>query len=97
VEERAGLVARAARVEAAVECDEVEKIAMFTGGGVGPFAGGAYARVRSVETDEQTAAGCVPRVADEPVAAFTATVREIVAAHRLGLARETVCQIGSQR
>ena len=43
-EEGARLVEGVAQaVEAAIERDEVEQIAMLAGGGVGPFAGGALA------------------------------------------------------
>ena len=66
---------------------------MFAGGGVGPFAGGAPAAVRTVEPDEQAASWCVGNVADQPIASFAMAVGEIVAAHRLGIARETVGQI----
>ena len=65
---------------------------MFAGGGVGPFAGGAFAGFRTAQPDEHRAARRVLDVADQPVAALAATVGEIMAAHRLGLARETVRQ-----
>ena len=67
---------------------------MFAGRGVGPFAGGALAGFRSLEPHEQGAAGRVADIADQPVAALAAAVGEIVAAHRLGIARETVRQFG---
>ena len=44
-------------IEAAIARDQVEKITMFAGGGVGPFAGGALAAVRPAGA-EQT--GCAP-------------------------------------
>ena len=77
--------------------DQVEQITMFAGGGVGPFAGGALAAVRPAQPDEQAAARRVGDVADQPVAAFAMAVGEIVAAHRLGIARETVGQVGGVR
>ena len=80
--------------KAAALADDVEEIAMFAGGGVGPFAGRALAGFRSFQPDEHRAAGRVADVADQPVAAFAAAVGEIVAAHRLGIARETVRQFG---
>src|SRR5690242_4577334 len=89
--------ARHAAVEATIESDEVEKIAMLAGGGVGPFAGRALTGIRSSQTDEETAARCVPYVADEPVAAFAPAVREIIPANRLGIAREMVRQFGGLR
>ena len=67
---------------------------MFACSGVGPFAGGALAAVRSFQANEQAAAGCIRDVADKPVAARASTVREVVSAHRLGITRETVRQFG---
>ncbi len=65
---------------------------MFAGGSIGPFAGGAPAAVRPCQPNEQAAAGRVSRIADKPIVAVAAAVGEIMAAHRLGLARETVRQ-----
>ena len=48
----------------------------------------------SAKADEQAAARRVVDVADQPVATLAATVGEIMAAHRLGIARETVRQVG---
>ena len=94
-EERSRLVEGVTQaIEAAIERDQVEKITMFAGGGVSPFAGGALAAVRTVEPDEQAAPRRVGNVADQPIAALAMAVGEIVAAHRLGIARETVGQIG---
>ena len=93
-----GLLEHVAKaVEASIESDEVEKIAVLACSGISPMTGGPFAEVRSVQPHEQTAARCVPHIADEPVAAFPAAVREIVAAHRLGITRETACQLGSLR
>ena len=80
----------------AAEADEVEQIAMLAGGGIGPFAGGAL-RCRTAQADEQAAARRVGDIADQPVAALAMAVGEIVAAHRLGIARETVGQFGGVR
>jgi hypothetical protein len=84
-------------IEASIESDEVEKIAVLACGGISPMTGGPFAGVRSVQPHEQAAARCVPHIANEPVTAFPATVREIVAAHHLGITRETACQFGSLR
>ena len=84
-------------VKIPIERDEVEKIAMLAGGGIGPFAGRALTGVRSAQPDEETAARRVPRIADDPVVALPPTVREIVAAHRLGIARETARKLGRLR
>ena len=61
----------------------------------GPFAGRTLAGFRSFQPDEQRAAGRIPHVADQPVAAPAAAVGEIMTAHRLGIARETLRQFGS--
>ena len=50
-----------------------------------------------LEPDKQAAARRVGDIADQPIAAFAMAVGEIVAAHRLGIARETVGQIGGVR
>ena len=74
--------------EAAAFSDDVEEIAMLAGGRVGPFAGGTFRRV--LEPDIHRAAGCVARIAHEPVVALAATAGKIMPAHRLGLPAETV-------
>ena len=56
--------------EAAGRADDVEQIAVFAGGGIGPFAGRALAGFGTFQTHEHDAARCVPHVADQPVAAF---------------------------
>ena len=61
---------------------------------VGPFASGALPRLRSSQPDEKRAPWRVADIADQPVAALPPAVGEVVAAHRLGIARETVRQIG---
>ena len=90
-----GLVGDVAEIDkAAALADDIEEIAMIAGRRVGPFAGRALAGFRSFQPDEQGAAGRIPHVADQPVAALAAAVGEIMAAHRLGIARETVRQFG---
>jgi hypothetical protein len=84
-------------VEAAIERDEIEKIAMLARGGIRPLAGSAFAGIGAAQADEQTAAGRISHIADEPVAAFAPAIGEIVAAHRLGILRETAGQLGSLR
>ncbi len=94
-EEAARLVEHVAEgVEPAIEGDQVEEIAMLAGGGVGPFAGGAGTGLRSRETDIEAAAGGVPNIAHQPVAAVAAAVGKIVAADAFGIAREAPRQIG---
>ena len=96
--ERARLLEGIAQpVETAAERDEVEKVAMLAGGGVGPLAGGALAMVRSAQADKQAAAAGVGDIADQPVAALPMAVGEIVTAHRLGVAREAAGQVRGVR
>ena len=81
--------------KAAALADDVEQIAMLAGRRVGPFARRTLAGFASFQPDEHGAARRVPHVADQPVTALAATVGEIMTAHRLGIARETVRQFGS--
>ncbi len=80
--------------EAAAFADDIEQIAMLAGRRVGPFAGRTLARLRPAQPDEEGAPWCVADIADQPVAAFSPAVGEVVAAHRLGITREAVRQIG---
>jgi hypothetical protein len=81
-------------IEPPVHGDEIEQVAVFARGGVSPLAGGALAAVRPLEPDEQAAPRRVRNITDQPVSPLAAAVGEIVAAHRLGIARETVSEIG---
>ena len=67
---------------------------MLAGGGVGPFAGRTGAALGSEQAHVHGLSGLVADVPDDPMAPDPPTVGEIVTAHRLGLAREAVCQIG---
>ena len=90
-----GLIGDVAEIgKAAALADDIEEVAVIAGRRVGPFAGRTLAGFRSFQPDEQGAAGRIPHVADQPVAALAATVGEIMTAHRLGIARETVRQFG---
>ena len=94
-EKAPGLISDVAEIDqTAAFADDVEQIAMFCAGGIRPSPGSTFAGFRSYQPDKERATGCVPDVADEPVPTFAATVGKIVAAHRLGIARETVRQIG---
>ena len=53
------------------------------------FPGQKSAGFASFQPDEHGPAGDVLDIPDQPVAAGTSTIREIISAHRLGLARET--------
>ena len=80
--------------EAAAFADDVEQIAMLAGRRVRPFASGALAGLRSSEPDEEGATWRIADIADQPVAALSPAIGEVVTAHRLGIAREKVRQIG---
>ena len=80
--------------KAAAFADDIEEVAVIAGRRVGPFAGRTLSGFRPFQPDEQGAAGCIPHVADQPVASLAATVGEIMAAHRLGIARKPVRQFG---
>ncbi len=67
---------------------------MLAGRRVRPFASGALAGVRPSQPHEKGPPWRVADIANQPVAAFSSAVGEVVAAHRLGIARETVRQIG---
>src|SRR3546814_16970525 len=66
---------------------------MFAGGCVGPFARRAASVVRAGKPDIETAARRVTGITDQPVAALTMPLRQIVTAHRLGLIAETLRQL----
>ena len=94
-EEASGLVGDIVEIDkAAAFADDVEQIAMLACGGVGPFAGGALAGFRPLSRTNIERPGVLRDVADQPIAAFAAAVGEIMAAHRLGLAREAARQFG---
>ena len=80
-------------MQIAIAADQVQEIAMLAGGGIGPFAGGAGAELGAVEPDIEAAARRVHHVAGDPVMAAAASFGEVVAAHRLGIARKAACQI----
>ena len=77
-----------------VGSDKVEQVAMLARGGVGPLARGALAGLGTAQADIEAAPGRVLDVAHEPVAALSPPVGQVVAAQRLGIARETVGQVG---
>src|SRR3546814_8817551 len=68
--------------------DDVEQIAMIAGRRIGPFSGARLA-LAAAEADVETSPRCIMHIADQPIMAFAATVREIVAAPRLGTLTET--------
>jgi len=94
--EAAGFVGDVVEIgKTATFTNDIEQITVFTRAGVGPFAGGAFTGLDAFEPDEHGTARGISHVAHQPIAVFAATIEEIVAAHRLGIARETVCQFGS--
>ena len=54
--------------QAAALANDVEEIAMFARGGVGPFAGSALSAFRTNQPHEHRATGRIAGIADEPVA-----------------------------
>jgi len=66
---------------------------MLAGGGVGPFAGCSFAVQRPEQADIEAASRRVRDIADNPVAALAVTIGEIMTAHSLGAARETVSEL----
>ena len=80
--------------EAGGFADDVEEIAMFARRRVRPLASGTLASLRPMQPDEEGAPGRIPDIAHQPVAALPTAVGQVVAAHRLGIAREAVRQIG---
>jgi len=83
--------------QAAALADDVEEIAMFPAGGICPFTDSALARFCPLQPDEHRSAGRIANVAHCPVAALSSTVGEVMTAHSLGIARETLCQFGCLR
>ena len=71
---------RAQRRRAAAVADEIEQVAMFRGGRVGPFSRYAGAG----EADEQRAPLGAVAVAGDPVSPLFAALRQITAAHLFG-------------
>src|SRR5262245_12219848 len=84
-------------LQPAVQGDEVEEITVLAGSSVGPFAGSTLPVVGPYEANEQAAARRVRNIADDPVATPAIALREVMAAHRLGITRETARQIGGLR
>src|SRR5271170_7961015 len=67
---------------------------MLGGRGVGPFAGRTSAGIGSGKPHIEAAARRVHDIADDPVTAAAMSVREIMTAHGLRVAREAARQIG---
>src|SRR4051794_40132477 len=73
--------------------DQIEQIAMLASRGIAPFASGTGTTVGTGEAHIKAAPRRVVDIAGDPVTAALASVREIMTAHRLGLAREAARQI----
>jgi hypothetical protein len=82
-------------VQIAVEADQIEQIAIFTGRRIGPMAGSARAVIGTLQADIKAAARRILDIADDPVTARTASLGEVVTAHGLGIARKAARQIAS--
>src|SRR3954463_7146807 len=70
---------------------------MLARGGIGPVARGARARGWTVQAHVEAPPGAVGDVADAPVAATAASVRQVSPAHGLGVLRGPARQIGGRR
>ena len=66
---------------------------MLAGRSIGPFAGGPFRRL--LKTHKHRATRCIVDITDQPVPSLSPAVGEIVSAHRFGLAREPMRQLGS--
>src|SRR5262245_32096024 len=84
-------------LQPAVQGDEVQEIPVLAGSSVGPFAGSGLPAVGSCEANEQAAARRVRNIADDPVAPPAMPLREVMAAHGLGITSEATRQIGGLR
>ena len=65
---------------------------MLAGRGVGPLAGGPLRRI--LEPHEHRAARGIVDITNQPIPPLALAIGKVVAAHRLGLAREAICQFG---
>jgi hypothetical protein len=93
-QEPTGFVSNVVEIgQVAAFANDVEQITMIAIGGIGPFASSTFAEIRSFQPDKQRSARRVSDIAHQPVAAFTPAIEEIMAAHRLGIARETLRQV----
>jgi hypothetical protein len=81
--------------EAAALTDDVEEVAIFGRGRIGPMTGSTGAGVRPAEPDEHRPAGRVAYIPHGPVATLAPAVGQIVATDRLGIAGEAARQFGS--
>jgi hypothetical protein len=81
--------------ETAALADDVEQIAMFGRGGIGPMPSSAGTGIRSTEPDEHRSPGRIANVAHRPIAALAPPVGQVKAADRLGITGETARQLGS--
>ncbi len=86
------LVERGAEIEAAIEGDEIEKVAMGSICSIGPFSG-TWAK----QTDIEAAARRSHDVAADPISPLAAAARQVMAAHGLGMCAETAREIGGAR
>ncbi len=67
---------------------------LAAGGGGGPFAGGARAGMGSGKPGKEAAARRLHDIAGGPVAPLAMSVREVMTAHGLGIAREAARPVG---
>ena len=94
-EKPAGFLGNIGKVDQAEAfADDIEQIAIFTALRIGPFTGCPFAGLRPDKANKHRPARIVLHIANLPVVALLATVRQIMAAHRLGLLAETLRQFG---
>src|SRR4029077_12528278 len=79
--------------QAAAFANDVEQVAMFARGRVGPFAGRAPGAFPALQPDEQGSAWRVADIAHQPITALATAVREVMSAHCLGLPGEAACKL----
>jgi hypothetical protein len=80
-------------VEALAAGDDVQEVAMLTGGEVDPLSGRAVTTVGAFEAHRKAAARGIFDVADAPGVALATPIGEIGAAHGLGVVCEAAREI----
>lgn len=90
------LIRHIAKVEEATAlANDVEEVAIFGQGGIGPMPGGSRTGFRSTKPNKRRSARRIANVAHYPVAALAPPVRQVMAAYRLGFTCEAARQFGS--
>jgi hypothetical protein len=74
--------------------NEVEEIAVFPGHGIRPFTGHGGLAIAAAQAHIEAAAGMIVDIADDPAAAGSSAVREMVPADARGALPELPGEIG---